>query len=67
MPEVRVLEHYCKGCGLCVEVCPQDILYLSETVNRQGLHIIRVRAGVACTGCGNCVAMCPDAALEIIP
>ncbi len=65
MPKVRVLEQYCKGCGLCVEACPRDILYLSEQVNRRGVHVVMLRQEIECTGCTNCAVMCPDAALEV--
>lgn len=67
MPEVRVLEQFCKGCGLCVPVCPKDILTLSDSVDRRGIHVVRVNREVVCTGCRNCVTMCPDAALEVDP
>lgn len=65
MPKVRVLEQYCKGCGLCVPVCPRGILYLSEEVDRRGVHLARVRQEIDCIGCNNCTVMCPDAALEV--
>ena len=66
MPNVKVLEQFCKGCGLCVPVCPKDILYLADTVNRRGARAVRVREDIPCTGCGQCAAMCPDAALEVL-
>lgn len=65
MPNVRVLTQYCKGCGLCVAACPKKTLYLTEELDRRGLHVVAVRREVACTGCANCAAMCPDAAIEI--
>ncbi len=65
MPEIRVLEKYCKGCGLCVEVCPKDILYLPDTIDRRGVRVVRVREDVECIGCLQCTTMCPDAALEV--
>ena len=66
MPEVRILEDYCKGCGLCVPVCPKSILSLSESVNRRGIHIVQANREIPCIGCLNCATMCPDAALEIL-
>ena len=62
---VRVLAEYCKGCGLCVSVCPKDILYIPETVDKRGVHVVAVHEEIACTGCLNCATMCPDAALEV--
>ena len=65
MPKVRVLAKYCKGCGLCIPVCPKKILYLSSTANKRGLRIAEVHEEIACTGCAFCAAMCPDAAIEV--
>ena len=65
MPKVRVLADYCKGCGLCVDACPKKILYLSEDVDKRGIHVVAVREEIECTGCTNCATMCPDAALEV--
>lgn len=67
MPDIRVLAQYCKGCGLCVPVCPKNTLNLSDTVDRHGIYIVCVNPEIECTGCGNCTQICPDAALEIIP
>jgi len=65
MPEVHVLAEFCKGCGLCVPACPKEMLYLSDAVDRRGVHVVAVRAEIDCTGCCNCATVCPDAALEI--
>ena len=65
MPKVRVLAKYCKGCGLCIPVCPKKILYLCSTANKRGLRIAEVHEEIACTACTFCAAMCPDAAIEV--
>jgi NAD-dependent dihydropyrimidine dehydrogenase PreA subunit len=50
----------CKGDGICVEVCPKDVLEIHDgkvrTVEIAALHCIR---------CGQCVAVCPNEALEL--
>ena len=28
----------CKGCGLCVESCPPECLYLAPELNKYGVH-----------------------------
>ena len=63
--KIRVLAEYCKGCGLCVPVCPKEILFLPEAVDRRGVHVVAVREDIECTGCLNCTTICPDAALEV--
>jgi 2-oxoglutarate ferredoxin oxidoreductase subunit delta len=65
MPKVRVHAEYCKGCGLCLAVCPKKVLYLSSAVNRRGLRIAEVHEEIACSGCVFCANMCPDAAIEV--
>lgn len=62
---IEVDETYCKGCGLCVSACPQEVLALStEHLNAKGYHPAElIRAG--CTGCGICAIVCPDAAIAV--
>ncbi len=62
---VRVDEERCKGCGLCVYVCPRGILELGATVNSGGYHPVRVTEQGLCTSCTLCALMCPDLALEV--
>jgi len=66
MPEVRILTEYCKGCGLCVAVCPTEKLVISRTLSPLGVYPAAVRSEVECKLCFNCTVMCPDAAIEII-
>ena len=49
----------CKGCGLCVEACPPDVLVLSERLNPYGYHPATY-LGSGCTGCGICFYVCPE-------
>ena len=58
--DVVVIPEWCKGCILCVEVCPTDVLAMDE----QGL-LARVVNLDACTGCRLCEMMCPDFAIEV--
>ena len=51
----------CKGCGLCVEVCPPTVLKISEALNRMGYHPAEYK-GIECTGCGVCFYVCPEPA-----
>jgi len=51
----------CKGCGLCVEVCPPGVLQISLALNRMGYHPAEYK-GIECTGCGVCFYVCPEPA-----
>jgi 2-oxoglutarate ferredoxin oxidoreductase subunit delta len=55
----------CKGCGLCVAVCPEKILRLSESFNRQGQHFAVCFDQGRCTACTSCAVMCPDCAIRV--
>ncbi|MFP4029039.1 MAG: ferredoxin family protein [Candidatus Brocadiia bacterium] len=63
--DVKVLREYCKGCGLCVEVCPEGKLEIDPNPNDQGRQSAVVLEEVHCTGCSRCATICPDAAIEI--
>jgi len=66
MPKVQVLSEYCKGCGLCVSVCPLEALELADELTALAVYPPRQKADVRCTGCLACALICPDAAIEIL-
>lgn len=59
-------EEYCKGCELCVNVCPVKIVHLnSEKINSKGYHPATVTEMDKCVGCSNCAIICPDSVITI--
>ncbi len=50
----------CKGDGVCVDICPEDVL---EIVDGKAATV-KLRAS-HCILCGQCVAVCPNEALRI--
>jgi 2-oxoglutarate ferredoxin oxidoreductase subunit delta len=63
---VIVSENRCKGCGLCVDVCPQEILQLAQDrFNVKGHHPVAVTDPDACTGCAMCATVCPDVVFTV--
>jgi 2-oxoglutarate ferredoxin oxidoreductase subunit delta len=54
----------CKGCGLCVTVCPKNVISISEKANGKG-YFPAEATGPNCTGCTNCATVCPDCAIEV--
>jgi 2-oxoglutarate ferredoxin oxidoreductase subunit delta len=54
----------CKGCGLCVVVCPKKTIVISEISNRNGYFPARMDDG-ECTGCAACAIICPEAIIEV--
>ncbi|MBE0698698.1 MAG: 4Fe-4S binding protein [Anaerolineaceae bacterium] len=66
-PKGRIVvnESYCKGCELCVDACPQEVLALSLVrITAKGYHPVEL-AGQSCTGCGICTIVCPEAAIIV--
>lgn len=63
---VSIQTDRCKGCGLCVQACPQHVLSLTDTLNARGYHHVQLdeRDG-HCTGCGICALVCPDVAFTV--
>jgi len=56
----------CKGCGLCVSVCPRKILELSKTkFNAKGYNAVECIDQEKCIGCAMCATMCPDVVIKV--
>ena len=53
----------CKGCELCIPVCPPRVLEMSAEVNALGFRFPILRDG--CTGCELCAEICPDYCFEV--
>ena len=56
----------CKGCGLCIDVCPKKVLAISQEVNSKGYFPIYQANPEDCVHCTTCCIMCPDAAISIV-
>lgn len=66
MAKVSVDDHFCKGCGLCVDACPVQIMALNyEVITAKGYHPAHCIDIDRCTGCMNCALMCPDVAIVV--
>jgi 2-oxoglutarate ferredoxin oxidoreductase subunit delta len=55
----------CKGCDLCVQVCPTSVIRLAGDVNGKGYHYAYMETPEACTGCTNCAMVCPDTVITV--
>lgn len=63
--KVVFTEDRCKGCGLCIEVCPQEIIRLADRINSHGYHPAEVVEQESCISCGMCAMMCPDVVIKV--
>jgi len=55
----------CKGCGLCVAVCPKDNIVISKQSNNMGYFPANAK-DTGCTGCTMCALICPEAAIKVL-
>ncbi|MFV0377524.1 MAG: ferredoxin family protein [Mangrovibacterium sp.] len=55
----------CKGCGLCVVACPQQVLAQNKQVNSRGYHYSFMEKPDLCNGCTNCAVVCPDSCIAV--
>jgi NAD-dependent dihydropyrimidine dehydrogenase PreA subunit len=51
-------EAKCTGCGICLEVCPQEVL-------EQNGRGVRIKERDACMECGACSRNCPAGAVTV--
>ena len=58
---IVINEDRCKGCELCDEACPRDVLRLADgRFNAKGYQPVEVVDMEQCTGCVVCAIICPD-------
>jgi indolepyruvate ferredoxin oxidoreductase beta subunit len=50
---------WCKGCDICVKLCPERCLALNSE------HVAVLKDPDACTGCHVCEWLCPDFAISV--
>lgn len=57
---LAVTVEWCKACGICMQVCPRQVLGAEEITSR-----VVVLAPDRCTACGRCEVICPDYVFSI--
>ena len=55
----------CKGCGLCLEKCPSQVIDWSKETGAYGTPMVEAKRIERCTACNICAMVCPDAAIDI--
>lgn len=54
----------CKGCVLCIDTCPTNVIAMSDGFNSKGYHYMEL-IGDECIGCANCAVVCPDGVITV--
>jgi indolepyruvate ferredoxin oxidoreductase beta subunit len=56
---LEITAAWCKGCDICVKVCPERCLVLDAR------QVVELADPAACTGCRVCEWLCPDFAIRV--
>jgi 2-oxoglutarate ferredoxin oxidoreductase subunit delta len=63
--KILIDETYCKGCGLCITVCPQHALAPGSRRSPKG-YLMPATADDKCDSCKSCEIICPDFAIVTV-
>jgi 2-oxoglutarate ferredoxin oxidoreductase subunit delta len=62
---IDINEELCKGCDICIDFCPLEVLATSGSINRRGYYPPEVVGEEKCIGCRLCELVCPEFAITI--
>lgn len=66
---ISIDKEVCKGCYLCVSVCPLKLIGVSDKLNMKGFYPAEPKDTEdnkkGCTACTQCALTCPDVAIEV--
>ncbi|MFH1413318.1 MAG: 4Fe-4S dicluster domain-containing protein [Candidatus Omnitrophota bacterium] len=65
MAKVTINKDKCKGCFLCINVCPKKTINKSAKLNKRGVNYVEFISGSQCLGCAMCAIICPDCCIEV--
>lgn len=58
---ISINHDLCRGCDLCLAVCPKEVFQDSAVIGSAGFRVKQVVSPENCTGCGLCELCCPGA------
>ncbi len=64
--EIVIDQHLCKGCHICIAVCPHKVFVKADKVDNRGFYLPVVEDLEACKVCHLCEMECPDFAIKVI-
>lgn len=65
MAYIKIDTELCKGCRLCINICPKKCLEQSGEFNSRAYHYAVQTRPEDCIGCKLCAFTCADCAIEV--
>lgn len=65
MPKMEVDVDKCKGCYLCIQVCPKKCIEKSDKFSKTGYFPAKDSKEGCCIACLACAHICPDLAIRV--
>lgn len=65
MARITIDIEKCKGCFLCVDVCPKGLIKPGDNLNKKGVNPVKFLENGECVGCCFCAMICPDCCIEV--
>ncbi|MHA2141514.1 MAG: 4Fe-4S dicluster domain-containing protein [Candidatus Thorarchaeota archaeon] len=64
--KIVIDKEMCKGCHICISVCPHGVLEKAEVVDNRGYFLPVVIDLESCKVCSLCEMECPDFAIAVV-
>ena len=55
----------CKGCDICIAICPKKVFVKSKKRNSYGSSMPEIQKSEECIACRLCEKLCPDGAIDV--
>ena len=63
---ITIDKNLCKGCSLCISVCPKNVIEISKTnMNSKGYLVAEPVRNEDCINCKFCGQICPDMCIVV--